>query len=181
MWKRGNRQFNISITSWLFCVYMNLTKFSWGLYKTSVIESNLKSNLSVVFILMFCWVSTTAAVTTVLPMKRSKRKSTLLTIFMKPCRCATVICQMYSLLFRQKRNMHTNNKGKQILTTGGSSRSLWVFVWHRIRRHCSDGWKSWRWDSIWLFWEILTQNSQNHCHVRLTQDQLCWKKKINLV
>lgn len=38
----------------------------------SIIESNLKSNLSVVFILMFCWVSTTAAVTTVLPMKQSK-------------------------------------------------------------------------------------------------------------
>lgn len=68
--------FNISITSRLFWVHISLTTFSWGLYRTSIIESNLKSNLSVVFILMFCWVSTTAAVTTVLPMKRSKHKST---------------------------------------------------------------------------------------------------------
>lgn len=94
--------FNIWITSWLFWVYMSLTTFSWGLYKTSIIESNLKSNLSVVFILMFCWVSTTAAVTTVWPLKQSKHKSTHYLQF--PWYPAdVVICPIWSLLFCEKK------------------------------------------------------------------------------
>lgn len=53
------------------CVARN-TEFSLGVNSTSVIESNLQSNLSAIFSLLVLCASTTAAVTTVLPAQSAK-------------------------------------------------------------------------------------------------------------
>ena len=73
----------LSLFVWIWlmlCVCVCVTIFSLGLYRTSVIESNVKFNLSVVFSLMFFWGSTTAAVTTVWPADLSQQNAPSATI-----------------------------------------------------------------------------------------------------
>lgn len=143
------------------CVHVCITTFSFGLYKTSVIESNMKSNLSVFFILQFLWVSTTAAITTVLPTDTvNKSLKGVLDFWF----------QLYNI-----HTMHIcTQTRKRLLTAGWSSgsRALRFFVRYTIRG-VVDGWRaSWRWNSIRLLREVLTQSPQDNYHVILTEDQL---------